>query len=82
MINSIPHNKLRNITMLVTLAVITASCGSYQQSSYYNNDGIYSDNASTTVERRPEQSCNKECKQSHICIIDNKSNTGRSDIRP
>ncbi|TDT47230.1 hypothetical protein CLV90_1303 [Maribacter spongiicola] len=41
--------------MLVTLAVITASCGSYQQSSYYDNDGIYPDDASTTVERQPQQ---------------------------
>ncbi|CAN0588214.1 unnamed protein product, partial [Ectocarpus sp. 12 AP-2014] len=52
---SLPHNKLRNITMLVTLAVFAASCGTYQQSSYYDNDGIYSDDAVRTVERRPEQ---------------------------
>ena len=55
MIYSLPHSKLRNITMLVTLGLIIASCGSYQQSSYYDNDGIYSDNTPTTVERRPEQ---------------------------
>ncbi|MEP0303576.1 MAG: hypothetical protein ABJD98_10630, partial [Maribacter dokdonensis] len=55
MIYSLPHNKLRNITMLVTLAVFAASCGTYQQSSYYDNDGIYSDDVVRTVERRPEQ---------------------------
>lgn len=55
MIYSLPHNRLRNITMLVTLGLIIASCGSYQQSSYYDNDGIYSNNTPTTVERRPEQ---------------------------
>ena len=46
--------------MLITLALFVASCGSYQQSSYYDNDGIYSDSAPRTVERRPQQNINTQ----------------------
>lgn len=60
MIYSIPHNKIRNITMLMTLALVVASCGSYQQASYYDNDGIYASNTPETVERRPEQRVNNQ----------------------
>ena len=55
MIHSLPHNKLRNISLLFIIALISASCGSYQQASYYDNDGIYADDAPRMVERRPEQ---------------------------
>lgn len=46
--------------MVVTLALILASCGSYQQASYYDNDGIYADDTPQTVERRPEQRVNTQ----------------------
>ncbi|MFT6995179.1 MAG: hypothetical protein ACJA1P_001920, partial [Maribacter sp.] len=54
MIYSLPLNKLRNIGILSIIALVGSSCGSYQQASYYDNDGIYSDKTSRTVERRPE----------------------------
>jgi hypothetical protein len=40
-----PHNSCRTITLL------TASCGSYQNSSYYDTDGIYGNTYSRTLKR-------------------------------
>ncbi|WP_144804966.1 hypothetical protein [Maribacter sp. MAR_2009_72] len=42
------------------MAIVAASCGSYEQASYYDNDGIYSDNAPRMVEKRPAQTQNQE----------------------
>src|SRR6056297_1310084 len=55
MIYPLPLNKLRTIGLLSIIAMVGASCGSYQPASYYDNDGIYSDDAPRTVERRPAQ---------------------------
>ncbi len=30
------------------IAILTTSCGSYQNSSYYDNDGVYSSDRTTT----------------------------------
>jgi len=41
--------------MIVLMGLFLASCGSYQQASYYDNDGIYSDEAQrVAVERHPQ----------------------------
>ena len=55
MINTLPLNKLRNAVMMAVLPLFVISCGSYQQASYYDNDGIYSNGGTRTVERQPQR---------------------------
>ena len=55
MIYSLPLNKMRNAMMIAVMPLLAVSCGSYQQASYYDNDGIYSDGTTRTVERQPQQ---------------------------
>jgi len=43
MIHSLPHRRIHIAITVVFLSAILASCGSYQQASYYDNDGIYAD---------------------------------------
>src|SRR5690606_1583598 len=40
--NHIPIKKISIYSLFGILALLTASCGSYQSSSYYDGDGIYS----------------------------------------
>ncbi|MGB5377059.1 MAG: hypothetical protein WBN26_03650, partial [Muriicola sp.] len=42
MIHSISHPKAMKMICLGLLATLGVSCGSYQQASYYDNDGVYS----------------------------------------
>jgi len=51
MIHPIPHKKIRIAFAIPFIALLAASCGSYQQSSYYDNDGIYSNNNQRYTER-------------------------------
>ncbi|MGB5646367.1 MAG: hypothetical protein WBM55_04545, partial [Muriicola sp.] len=45
MIHSLPHPKTLQMITFGFLATVLVSCGSYQQASYYDNDGIYSTGA-------------------------------------
>lgn len=53
MIHSLPHRRIHIAATVVLLTTILTSCGSYQQASYYDNDGIYS--SSTEPVRVTEQ---------------------------
>lgn len=55
MIHSLPHSEysVKGLALLAGLLVV--SCGSYQQASYYPNDGIYADDTGrVTVEHYPQ----------------------------
>jgi len=56
MIHSLPHSKYVRVFLMVPLGLFLVSCGSYQQASYYDNDGIYTDDnpARTTEQRYPQ----------------------------
>ncbi|VAW10095.1 Vitellogenin II precursor, partial [hydrothermal vent metagenome] len=53
MIQSLHLQKLRISVLLSVVGFLAVSCGSYQQASYYDNDGIYSDGNTVAVERAP-----------------------------
>jgi len=42
MIHSMPTKKIKEISFFALIGILITSCGSYQQASYYDNDGIYS----------------------------------------
>jgi len=52
MIHSLPHRRIHIAATVVILSIVLASCGSYQQASYYDNDGIYSDRIERTEQVR------------------------------
>ncbi|MGS0524782.1 hypothetical protein ACU8V7_05855 [Zobellia nedashkovskayae] len=51
------HSKIRLIALCTLTGIVAVSCGSYQSTSYYDNDGIYSSDNQVSVERqaRPQQ---------------------------
>ncbi|WP_147321474.1 MULTISPECIES: hypothetical protein [unclassified Arenibacter] len=55
MIHSLPHRRIHIAATVVLLISVLISCGSYQQASYYDNDGIYSNNSEQVrvTEQRP-----------------------------
>ncbi|MGB5274998.1 MAG: hypothetical protein WBN39_13155 [Flavobacteriaceae bacterium] len=56
MIQSRPHNMLTGMALSLFAAIFAVSCGSYQQASYYDNDGIYATGTrQVSVERPPRQ---------------------------
>jgi hypothetical protein len=57
MIHSLPRPKISAITAIVLMGVLLISCGSYQQASYYDNDGIYDEGTEkvTVINRYPQQ---------------------------
>lgn len=55
MIDTKAFKKVRKAILMGVLPTLAISCGSYQQASYYDNDGIYTDDAPRMVEQRPER---------------------------
>ena len=56
---SLPHPKTRRIAFAGLIGLLMASCGSYQQASYYDNDGIYSSGTEYPVVARQESAPRK-----------------------
>ena len=66
MLKSLLHNNLRTPAVLMVSAIFVASCGSYQQASYYD-DGIYSSNDRVVgVEKRNAQGMRIEEQESNM----------------
>ncbi|MBO6534382.1 MAG: hypothetical protein JJ967_15200, partial [Muricauda sp.] len=66
MLQSLLHNKLRTPAILMVAALFMASCGSYQQASYYD-DGIYTpNNRVVSVEKRNAQAERVEQQENNI----------------
>ncbi len=55
MIQALPQPKPLKILWATLLGSFLVSCGSYQQASYYDNDGIYTKGEKRTVVERPTQ---------------------------
>jgi len=56
MIQSLHLQKIRTAALFAVVGLLVVSCGSYQQASYYDTDGIYGANEPrVTVERAPRQ---------------------------
>ena len=55
MIHSQPLIRVRTAVLLSILGILVVSCGSYQQASYYDNDGIYEEDNVRVVEKAPQQ---------------------------
>ncbi len=55
MIYSLSLSRIRTATLIAISGILVVSCGSYQQASYYDNDGIYEDDNVRVVERAPQQ---------------------------
>jgi len=53
MIQAIPQPKPLKILWATVLGSFLVSCGSYQQASYYDNDGIYAEDEKRVVVQRP-----------------------------
>ncbi|WP_421805488.1 hypothetical protein [Flagellimonas sp.] len=66
MLQSLLHNKLRTPAILTVSTLFMASCGSYQQASYYD-DGIYTpNNRVVSVEKRNAQAERVEQQENNI----------------
>lgn len=50
MIYSLPHKKFKMIATVALIGFLFVSCGSYQQASYYDNDGIYNSGSQQVTE--------------------------------
>lgn len=62
---SLPHPKYSAKGLISLLGLLVVSCGSYQQASFYDNDGIYADEANrVTVEQHPQS-------QRRVAVKDN-----------
>ena len=48
--------KSTNYLVIGSLLLLISSCGSYQNKSYYDNDGVYSRNANTTEDNTKAKS--------------------------
>jgi len=56
MIQSLHLQKIRTAALFAVVGLLVVSCGSYQQASYYDNDGIYGSNERrVAVDRAPRQ---------------------------
>ena len=51
----LPRPRISRIALLVAVGIFAVSCGSYQQASYYDNDGIYAQNPDRVTVERPVQ---------------------------
>lgn len=66
MLKSLPHNKIHIFAIPIVGALLVASCGSYQQASYYD-DGIYSSgNEVVRVEKKNADAVRMEEQESNI----------------
>ncbi|WP_273566154.1 hypothetical protein [Maribacter halichondriae] len=61
--NSLPLPKFSASAILMLVGLFVVSCGSYQQASYYDNDGIYADPNDRIVERTPQEKLTPQQKQ-------------------
>ncbi|MGB5355139.1 MAG: hypothetical protein WBN11_00445, partial [Eudoraea sp.] len=59
MIQSLLPFKVTRTLMVITSLGLMASCGSYQQSSYYDNDGIYAEGSEQVYNNPPKKSNQK-----------------------
>lgn len=55
MTSILPHPKLRHTALFGLLTALLASCGSYQQASYYDTDGIYTTDAPRAEQPMPRE---------------------------
>ncbi|MGB5553627.1 MAG: hypothetical protein WBM83_03135, partial [Flavobacteriaceae bacterium] len=61
MIQSLHLQKLRTAVLISAVGFLAVSCGTYQQASYYDNDGIYGgNNDRVTVERNQQRPIQKQ----------------------
>ena len=59
--HSLPRQKFQYVATLAVVALLFASCGSYQQASYYDDDGIYSNgNRVVAVEKKSAEAVKNE----------------------
>ncbi|MEP4947948.1 MAG: hypothetical protein ABJU26_10430, partial [Flavobacteriaceae bacterium] len=67
MIKSLLHSKFQMPALTVLGTLFLASCGSYQQASYYDDDGIYSNGNNTVrVEKKSAEAVRIEQQESDI----------------
>ncbi|MEL6919199.1 MAG: hypothetical protein AAFO99_15895, partial [Bacteroidota bacterium] len=67
MIHSLPHSKVIRIALSALIGVFLISCGSYQQASYYDNDGIYaSGDNRVSVEKPPRTAQNTQQAEDNV----------------
>ena len=52
-------HKASLFTLAGFLSLLTVSCGSYQNSSYYDSDGIYGNSYSRTIETETQNNQNQ-----------------------
>jgi len=65
--NPLPRPKFKYAILGVVFAMLFVSCGSYQQASYYDDDGIYSKrNRTVNVEKKSAQAVQNEALESDI----------------
>ena len=63
----LPHRKFYSSFVLGVLVLSLVSCGSYQQASYYDDDGIYSSgNRVVSVEKRNPEAVRVQETESNI----------------
>ena len=55
MIHSLPRTRFQMALLAVSGVFLLISCGSYQQASYYDNDGIYSNGTRQYTEQNPNR---------------------------
>ena len=60
MIHSQSLARIRFVALVIVVGILVVSCGSYQQASYYDNDGIYDDGNVRIVEKTPHRTIQKK----------------------
>lgn len=58
--NYLLNRKIGRYSLVGIIALLAASCGSYQSTSYYDSDGIYSNPEKTTAAAQPETTTRKD----------------------
>ena len=65
--HTLPRPKLLKSLAFLSVAILFASCGSYQQASYYEDDGIYaSGNRVVSVEKKNAEAVRAERVEDNI----------------
>jgi hypothetical protein len=68
-------SQIRNFRWLpvVTLGILVTSCGSYQNSSYYDNDGVYGSTGTTRVNAPQQDNSNSEYYRNYFSSLNEES---------
>ena len=65
--HTLPRPKLLKTVAFILVVTLFASCGSYQQASYYEDDGIYSSgNRVVSVEKKSAEAVKAERTEDNI----------------